>query len=76
MNKGVRFHKAMHPYAPGSVAMLSAPVADRMISEGYATAYRFPDQPFAAEALSDQEAAPAVATPARPAQAYKTKRGG
>lgn len=56
---GVRFTRAMTPYAAGDTALLPDHEAQRMIGAGEAVAHTFPDQPFANDALTAQSAAPA-----------------
>lgn len=72
--KGVRFTKAMHPWAPGDTALLPSPAADLMIRDGVATPHRFPEHPFAVDALATPK--DETSAPARPLPVYKTKRAG
>lgn len=70
--KGVRFVKAMQPWAPGATALLPNFAADLMIRDGFAVPHRFPDQPFAVDASAAPKAEPEQNS--RPAPTYKTKR--
>lgn len=47
---GVRFTKPMAPFGERDTALLPDLVAQRIIAEGAAEPYRFPDRPFATEA--------------------------
>jgi hypothetical protein len=68
--KGVEFTRDMRPYARGATALLPDALATRIIAEGAAKPYAFPEQPFAHGAVAQ---APAP-EPDALAHGYKTKR--